>query len=55
MLTTKNLTTLIEQRELIQDDLLCILDGLGNKILDDICNIIVERFQILIDKLEEKN
>lgn len=36
------------QRELLQDDILCILDGLvENKILDNICEVIVKRFNKL--------
>ena len=39
---------LIEQREQVQNDLLCILDGLDDSILDAVCQVIVERFDILL-------
>lgn len=41
---------LIEQREQIQQDIICILDGLEKSYIDNVCQIVVERFQILIDK-----
>jgi len=43
---------LIEQREAIQDDLISALDGLDQEFIDRVCNIIVDRFNILINKLE---
>jgi hypothetical protein len=42
---------LINQRELIQDDLTCLLDGLDEEMIDNVCQVIVDRFQILLDKL----
>lgn len=36
-----------EQCESIQNDLLSRLDGLDTKILDDVCQIIVDRFLII--------
>lgn len=44
---------IVEQREALQNDLLVKLDGLEDKFLDDICNLIIDRFQILLDKLGE--
>lgn len=43
--------TILEQREQIQNDILCVLDGLDNEILDAVCSIIVERFAIILEKL----
>ena len=45
---------LLNQSQLMQDDLSCILDGIENEILDNACEMIVERINILINKLEEK-
>lgn len=42
---------LLNQRESIQQDLLTLLDGLDQDILDNACDIVVDRFRILIDKL----
>ena len=44
---------LADQRELIQDDLMCILDGLDQQVLDRVCQVIIDRIKILEDKLEE--
>ena len=41
------------QREQAQNDILCILDGLDNTFLDNVCQVIVDRFNILKSKLEE--
>ena len=49
MLTERELD---EQREAIQDDLLCVLDGLDDNVLDNVCQIVVNRFQILKEKAE---
>jgi len=48
MLTERDIA---QQREQIQDDLLCILDGIDQQILDDVCEVIVDRLNILRDKL----
>jgi hypothetical protein len=42
---------LIEQREQIQEDISCILDGIDNEILDYVCQVIDDRFEILLDQL----
>ena len=41
---------IIDQRELIQNDLLTILDGLPQEVLDLVCQVIVDRFSIILDK-----
>ncbi len=44
---------LADQRELIQDDLMCVLDGLDQEILDRVCQVIVDRIRILENKLDK--
>ena len=46
-----------DQCEQIQNDLFCILDGIedDDKILDTICQMVVERFGILRKQLTGKN
>lgn len=39
----------ITQREQIQEDLRCILDGLDNTLIDNVCQVIVDRFQIILE------
>ena len=51
MLTRKDIE---EQRELMQDDIRCILDGIDDQFLDNVCQVIVDRCRILISKLEDK-
>lgn len=46
---------LIDQRELIQNDLQCVLDGVDDEIVTNVCQVVVDRFKILISKLEEKS
>lgn len=36
-----------DQCEQIQEDLMCILDGLDDEMLDNVCQVIVDRFNIL--------
>ncbi len=46
-----------KQREQIQNDLLCILDGkkgMTNQILVDVCQVVVDRINSLIKKHHEK-
>ncbi len=50
MLTAKDI---IEQREQIQEDLLCILEGIDEDILENVCQVIVDRLNILIEKTKE--
>ena len=49
MLTKQDLEA---QRELIQDDLITMLDGLDSEFLNNVCNMICKRFSILIEKNE---
>lgn len=51
MLTKQDLE---DQRELIQDNLITLLDGLDNEIIDIVCQVVVDRFSILIEKLSDK-
>lgn len=54
MKTTKEqIAELDDQCELIQNDLQCLLDGLPDETIDNACQIIVDRFKILKDQLEE--
>lgn len=46
---------LLEQREQIQQDLICILDGLDQSMLDNVCQVVVDRFAILLEKLHNKD
>jgi hypothetical protein len=43
-----------EQREQMQEDVDCILDGLDDKVIELVCQVIVDRCNILIDKGENK-
>lgn len=46
------ITDIIEQREQAQQDVLCVLDGIDNQdILDNVCQVIVDRFNILLNKI----
>jgi hypothetical protein len=47
MLTKKDIE---DQRELIQNDLACILDGLDLDVLNRVCQVVVDRMEILIEK-----
>ena len=44
-----------EQQEKIQEDLLKLLDGLDQVILDKVCDIIVDRFRILKNIVSKEN
>lgn len=50
MLTKLDLETV---RENIQDDLMCILDGLGDAMLDNVCDVIVFHMEKLLKKVPE--
>lgn len=41
-----------DQAELMQDDLMCVLDGIEDSILTNACQVIVDRMQILINKFD---
>jgi len=40
------------QREQIQEDILCILDGLDQERLDNVCQVVVDRFQCILLKMD---
>ena len=45
---------ILEQREQIQVDLLCIVDGFDDPYLEQqLCDVIVDRFKIILDSLED--
>ncbi len=46
-----NRLALDNQREQIQEDLECVLDGLDNQMMINVCQIIVDRFEILENQL----
>lgn len=50
MLTKQDIA---EQREQAQEDIRCILDGLDDDIVDNVCQVIVDRMNILRDKNED--
>jgi len=43
---------LLEAREQIQEDLMCLLDGWGEQTISDSCQIVVDNFKTLLVKLE---
>jgi hypothetical protein len=43
-------TDLEEQREKIQEDIICAMDGLDQTTIDNVCQIVVDRINILIGK-----
>ena len=45
-------STVDDQCELIQDDLLCLFDGMSQEVLDKMCQIVVDRFQAIKDHPE---
>ena len=51
MVTEKDIK---DQMELMQDDLTCILDGIEDETVDYVCQVVVERMNILISKLCDK-
>lgn len=51
----KFLQAIRDQKELMQDDLLCILDGAEQELLDNVCQVIVDRMKILTDTIEVSN
>jgi hypothetical protein len=52
MLTRQDL---LDQRELIQNDLDCVLDGLDEEFVTRAMQVVVDRFQILLTKFETIN
>ena len=50
MLTRQDI---ISQREQMQDDLMCVLDGLDDDIVSNACQVVVDRCNILLAKYNE--
>lgn len=44
---------LLNQRELIMDDIECVLDGVDDYLINTCQDIIIERFKILLDETED--
>lgn len=44
---------LLDLRELIQDDLICVLDGQEDRLVDNACQVVVDRMKPLWDKLKD--
>lgn len=42
---------LLDLRELIQDDLMCVLDGLDDEVVTQACQVVVDRVEPLIEKM----
>lgn len=48
----KTLESLVkDQRELMQNDIQCVLDGLDDEIVDKVCQVIVDRCAIILGAL----
>ena len=45
---------LLDQQEQMQEDLMCVLDGLEERVITNACQVVVDRVNILIEKFEEK-
>ena len=43
---------IIKQREQAQEDVRCILDGLEQVYIDRVCQVIVDRFNLILSKGE---
>ena len=43
-----------EQKEQSQQDVMCILDGIDNEYLDNVCQVIVDRFNIIKNNISER-
>lgn len=39
---------LVEEREQIQHDIDCLLDGMDEELRDKVCQVIVDHFEVLI-------
>ena len=46
-MTTETVKTLTDVQELIQNDLICILDGNNQPLIDHACQAVVDRFKQL--------
>lgn len=42
-----------DQMELVQNDLQCILDGVDDEIIDQCCQVIVDRFNIVLERIDK--
>lgn len=49
----KLICDIVNQRELIQDDITCILDGLDDEIIDRVCQVVVDRMEIVLNLVKE--
>lgn len=49
-----NKQDLEKQCELIQNDLMCVLDGIDDTVMTNACQVIVDRFEILKSKINNK-
>lgn len=47
----KLIEELANARELIQCDLMCVLDGQDNEVLTNVCQVVVDRFNNILEKL----
>ena len=48
------LTMMVEsQKEQIQQDLLCVLDGLDDRTLDLVCKVVVDRCQLISEQVKQ--
>ena len=45
---------IIQQREQLQEDLRCILDGVDDSFLDNVCQVVVDRMNILVAEVDAK-
>jgi hypothetical protein len=43
---------LLDQREQMQEDARCILDGIDDSFMDNLCGMIVDRMNILINNFD---
>jgi hypothetical protein len=43
------MSKIVNQRELIQDDLICVLDGVDDRVITNACQVVVDRMKILED------
>lgn len=48
-MTDTVISKIINQRELLQNDLQCILDGLDNKVINLVCQAVIDRFDIVLE------
>ena len=40
---------IIDQREQAQNDIRCVLDGFEEKTIDNVCQVVIERFNNLLE------